>query len=121
SNLHANMKRNFFSIAAGLGIFCAVGTPPAVAQQSDSLTGLVELLNETNDPQLQLDVLRGVSEALKGRRGLAMPEGWQRVEEKLGASSNNEVRLLTQGLGLAFGSQRALQDLRDVVRDENAS
>src|SRR5690606_12168875 len=52
---------------------------------------------------------------------LEMPQGWEPVEQKLGTSGNNEVRLLTQSLGLAFGSQKALEDLRAVVRDRNAS
>ena len=115
------MKRSVFSIAAGLGVLCAAGTPQIQAQQTDNLAGLVEILRETDDAQLQLDVLRGVSEALAGKRDLEMPKGWQEVEEKLGESRNNEVRLLTQSLGLAFGSQRALEELRAVVRDRSAN
>ena len=85
-----------------------------------ALNSLVQVLNEAADPQLQLDILRGMSDALKGKRDAAMPSGWERVEQRLGASENSQVRLLTQTLGLTFGSQRALAQLRAVVQDRTA-
>ena len=114
------MKRTLFSLSAATALFLT-GIGAAFAQQTDSLTGLITILQETDDTQLQLDVLRGVSEALKGKRDLPMPEGWQQVETKLGASRNEEVRFLTQSLGLTFGSQRAMEQLREVVRNRSAN
>jgi putative heme-binding domain-containing protein len=84
------------------------------------LNALVEVLKETADPQVQLDILNGMSDALKGKRDLAMPAGWDRVEQRLGASTNTQVRLLTQSLGLTFGSKQALAQLRAVVLDRAA-
>ena len=115
------MKRWLLSLAGGCALLLAGGMVEMRAQETDSLSGLVTILRETEDTQLQLDVLRGVSEALKGKRGLPMPEGWSEVERKLGESSSEEVRLLTQSLGLAFGSQRALNELREVVRNPNGN
>jgi hypothetical protein len=48
------------------------------AQNDEALTALVQVLGENDDVQFQLDVLRGMSEGLKGRRGVKMPQGWMR-------------------------------------------
>jgi putative heme-binding domain-containing protein len=86
--------------------------------QAENLVLLVQVLEQTDDPQFQLDVLRGLAEALKGQRSLPMPEGWESAEKKLATSPNNEIRLLTQSLALTFGSKQALQQLRQTVQNE---
>src|SRR6266498_1703480 len=78
---------------------------------ADPLPALVQVLGETPDPQLQLDILRGLSAAFKGRRQVPMPEGWEQIESKLGRSANVDVRALAQSLSLTFGSARALTAL----------
>ncbi len=93
---------------------------PTRAQDSDALPALIAVLNDSKDPQLQLDVLHGISDALKGKRDVPMPIGWQKVEDKLGRSDNGEVRLLAQSLGLTFGSEHALAAIKQVVRNRNA-
>jgi putative heme-binding domain-containing protein len=85
-----------------------------------AVDSLVQVLSESADAQLQLDILRGMSEALKGKRDVAVPAGWERVEQRLGAGNDPQVRLLTQSLGLTFGSKQALAQLRAVVQDRNA-
>lgn len=94
--------------------------PPAHAQSDEALTALVQVLGQNDDVQFQLDVLRGMSEGLKGRRGLKMPQGWEEVAAKLGQSSNPEVRELTQSLSLTFGSATAMAALRKTLTDPNA-
>jgi putative heme-binding domain-containing protein len=99
----------------------AFGILVVAAQAADpAVDSLVQVLSESRDAQLQLDILRGMSDALKGKRDVAMPAGWERVEQRLGASENQQVRLLTQSLGLTFGSKQALAQLRAVVQDRNA-
>jgi len=99
----------------------AFGILVAAARAADpAVDSLVQVLSESRDAQLQLDILRGMSEALKGKRDVAMPAGWERVEQRLGASNDQQVRLLTQSLGLTFGSKQALAQLRAVVQDRNA-
>jgi len=90
------------------------------AQNDEALTALVQVLGENDDLQFQLDVLRGMSEGLKGRRGVRMPQGWDDVATKLGKSSNREVRELTQSLSLTFGSATAMNSLRNTLADANA-
>src|SRR5688572_25458547 len=100
-----------------LGVLLAA---PIRAQESDGLAALITLLNQAKDPQLQLDILRGISDALKGKRDLPMPQGWPSVEEKLGRSEDEQVKLLAQSLGLAFGSESARSAIKQVVQNGNA-
>jgi len=97
--------------------------PPLFAETNagaDPLPGLVRLLSETTDPQLQLDILRGLSAAFKGRRQVPMPEGWEQTESKLSQSANVDVRALALSLSLTFGSTRALAALRKTLSDPSA-
>jgi putative heme-binding domain-containing protein len=109
------MNRYLLSLAAVLLLVVSVQ-----AQNADPISSLISVLNDSKDPQLQLDVLRGISDALKGKRNVAMPAGWAAVEEKLGKSDNEQVRLLAQSLGLMFGSERALQAIKAVVQNKTA-
>ena len=102
-------------LAYGISFFL-IATPAA----DSALPTLVQVLNDAADPQLQLDILTGMSEALKGKRDVAMPAGWDKVEQRLSRSTNVQVRLLTQSLGLTFGSANALEQLRLVVQDRTA-
>jgi len=90
------------------------------AQETDNLALLLEVLQGTEDQQFQLDVLRGLSEGLRGRRQASMPKGWESIESKLGQSANTEIRSLTQSLSLTFGSTRALSALRSTLMDTAA-
>lgn len=86
-----------------------------------TLPRFVQLLSTTNDPQFQLDVLRGLSQAMQGRAQVPMPNGWEAVEPKLSRNENPEIRSLTQSLGLKFGSPAALTALKKTLRDPGAN
>ena len=95
--------------------------PPAVgrrAAQPRSLTPLVHVLLTTDDAAVQRDVLRGMIEALQGRR-LAAPEGWAQVKQKLAASANAEVREKALLLSVMFGDPEATAALRKTAADPN--
>lgn len=91
----------------------ALGIPEAFA-------AITESLNRVNTEAHQLDILNGLTMALKGQRKAAMPEGWEVVAAKLNASPNAEVRAQTQSLSLTFGSSDALASLRKTLMDETA-
>lgn len=93
---------------------------PLRAQNEDALPALVQLLGQSDDPQFQLDLLKGMGEGLKGRRGVAMPAGWEDVSAKLAKSPNAQVRELAQSLSLTFGSRAALAALRERLADPKA-
>ena len=87
------------------------------AQSDDALPILVQVLQSADDPQVQLDILKGLSDGLKGRRGVKAPAGWDAVATKLAQSPNPQVRELVQQLSLTFGSASALGDMRKQLLD----
>jgi putative heme-binding domain-containing protein len=109
-------------LGAALGVMAGGSGFEARAQgNSDGgIEGLVQVLQASDDAQVDLDILKGISAALKGKRNAAMPEGWPQVEKKLSGSANEEVRLLAQSLSLTFGSKDALEQLSKIARDKNA-
>jgi len=90
------------------------------AQDAEALAALVGVLKEVDDPAFHLDILKGISAALKGQRNIKMPKGWKEIAPKLAKSSNAEVRQLAQSLSLTFGSKAALDALRKVLVDGKA-
>ena len=94
----------------------------AIADDSgDTLGPLVQLLAESDDAQFQLDILKGMSEALKGRAGMAMPQNWPAAAEKLSKSPNAEVRAMGQSLSSFFGDPATMEKLKKVVKDKSAA
>ena len=91
------------------------------AQSDDALPILVQVLASTDDAQVQLDILKGMGDGLKGRRGVKAPAGWDALATKLGQSSNAQVKELVQQLSLVFGSASALADMRKQLLDAKAS
>ena len=110
------MKSLLVSLVLLLGL-----VPMLRGQSDDALPALVQVLAQTDDTQFQLDVLRGMSEGLKGRRGVKMPAGWEDASAKLSKSSDPQVRELTQSLSLTFGSASALASLRRILMDSTAA
>jgi putative heme-binding domain-containing protein len=98
-------------------LWCAFAS---CAWAADPVPSLIKMLQESDDTQFQLDLLRGMSEALVSQRELAMPAGWEAVEQKLGASSNSEMKALAQTLSLKFGSSAARDALRKTLQDRSA-
>ena len=93
---------------------------PLRAQDAEALAALVGVLKEVDDPAFHLDILKGISAALKGQRNIKMPKGWKEIAPKLAKSPNAEVRQLAQTLSLTFGSKAALDALRKVLVDGKA-
>src|ERR1051325_5291053 len=87
----------------------------------DTLGPLAQLLAESDDASFQLDILKGMSEALKGRAGMAMPANWPAAAQKLGKSPNAEVRQMAQSLSSFFGDPATMEKLKKVVKDHSAA
>jgi putative heme-binding domain-containing protein len=96
--------------------FCFAHPNPARAAESP-LELVVSVLNTTDDPALHRDVLRGIQEALAGRRDVPMPRGWPAVYRRLAESSDVEVRETATALAVVFGDPQALAALRKVIAD----
>jgi len=105
-------KTSLLAFSLAIALATTLSLPAA-----DSLPQLVRLLGESRDAQLQLDLLRGLSQAMEGRAQVPMPVGWDIVEPALVKSGNTEIRSLTQALGLKFGSPAALAALKVTLRN----
>jgi putative heme-binding domain-containing protein len=68
-------------------------------------------------PVLHRDVLRGIQDALAGRRQMGMPEGWRTTYPRLVDSPYPEVRDRALALAVLFGDERAVAALRRLAED----
>jgi len=110
----------FFVLLVALLVAVFIPARAQTAKTIDALAGLTQLLAQSDDPQFHLDILKGMSDGLKGRRGVKMPAGWDGIAEKLLQSPNAQVRELAQSLSVTFGSTTALTALRKTLLDANA-
>jgi putative heme-binding domain-containing protein len=113
--LNARMSMKY-CLALLMGLLLTAALAPAQSDE-DALPALVQLLQLSDDPQFQIDLLKGMSDGLKGRRGVKMPAGWEALATKLARSPNPQVRDLAQSLSVAFGSASALASLRQTLVD----
>jgi putative heme-binding domain-containing protein len=100
----------------------AVIAPVAVAAETkaDGPALLVRVIAQSNDPQLQLDVLRGMYAALEGRRSVPTPQGWSDVYAKLARGDNAELRTLAHQLAAIYGDKRAIAEMTKTLEDVKA-
>src|SRR6185436_9438361 len=82
---HASM-RTLKHCCALAGVFLALAATPAQAQSDEALPALVQVLGASDDSQFHLDILKGMSDGLKGRRGVKMPAGWEAAAATLAKS-----------------------------------
>jgi putative heme-binding domain-containing protein len=106
-----------FTIAA---LIVAVASVSLAEDAPPVLSILTQQLAKTDDSNLQLNLLRGMNAALKGRRGVTPPPEWKAVAAKLAQSPNQEIRDLLQSLGTVFGSSDAFASLRKTAVDDKA-
>lgn len=84
--------------------------------------GLERLLAEfRGEEDKAVDVLRGMTEALSGRRRVSKPAGWSDFEASLHGGEEGEVGELRRQLGALFGDGVALDELQKIARDNKAS
>jgi putative membrane-bound dehydrogenase-like protein len=90
-----------------------------LAVEPSGLSRLVRLLQDA-DEAVQMDLLRGIHDALLGRRQVAMPSGWPKVYRKLVESLNGEMRERAMLLAVLFDDQEAVRALRQRLADRSA-
>src|SRR5262245_13725800 len=95
-------------------------TGAAADEKPRPLDALAKLLADSDDVDVQKDVLRGMSDALAGRRNVAAPKGWGEVHKKLSASKDDEVRERVMTLSVLFGDPQAMAALKKTVEDKKA-
>ncbi len=65
----------------------------------------------------QKSILRGIQQALAGRRQVRMPGRWTAALEKISASKDAEVRTLARSLSVVFGDAATLKNLRQLLAE----
>jgi putative heme-binding domain-containing protein len=85
------------------------------------LAPLVQVLAEIDDAAVQLDLLTGMREGLKGRQSVAMPEGWAKAYTKLAKSSDAKVRDHARALAIVFGDRAAIEEVKTLALATKAS
>lgn len=101
------------SILVSTCIFAQEPAPPVLGI-------LLQQLAKTEDANTQLNLLRGINAALKGRRGITAPPEWAALAPKLAKSDNAEIREIAQTLGTIFGSSDAFAAARATAADPKA-
>ncbi|HEY7329957.1 MAG TPA: c-type cytochrome [Gemmataceae bacterium] len=107
-------------VAAASLLMIGVVPLSAADPQKRTLAPLVRILAQSNDAAVQLDILRGMHEALQGRRSAPAPEGWSQVYRKLAESEQMEIREKALQLSVLFGDPQALAVLRQTADDPRA-
>ncbi|MBI3870269.1 MAG: c-type cytochrome [Verrucomicrobia bacterium] len=72
---------------------------------------------DRKDLPFRLNILKGMAEALRGRRKAAAPEGWSRIVETLGSNGSDPLKQLITELSVVFGDGRASDELKTIVKN----
>jgi putative heme-binding domain-containing protein len=84
------------------------------------LEAVVGLLGRVETPEVQLDLLQGVRDGLKGRKQVKTPAAWTAVEGKLAASTVQQVGEVTRMVALLLNAPGAPAALLQIVADPSA-
>ena len=103
-----------------LSAVCPTSSSHSLAQETDSLGLLVQVLKGTEDPAIQASLLKGILSGLEGRRDVPAPKGWSEVSGKLLESKDSEVRKMALELGQVFGDPAAIKLMLATVRNKKA-
>ncbi|CAN5307194.1 hypothetical protein BH23VER1_BH23VER1_25330 [soil metagenome] len=111
------------TIALVIALAALAGPTSAIAQQDSAATLriLVKTLSAIDNPDAQANILRGMNASLKGKQGVAAPEEWDALYEKLRTSPNEEVRRQALALAASLGNAAALGSLRQMLADPDAA
>lgn len=111
--------RSLMILAANLALLLI---PCAAAQAEDDagLAPLVQVLADIDEPEVQRDLLAGMRDGLKGRKTIAMPDGWTKVYPRLAKSPDVKVREHAQALAILFGDPAAITEVKALALAKKA-
>lgn len=87
----------------------------------DALAALTPVLAPASDQRRQRDLLDGMLAAMEGRRRATPPAGWLDALDKLAHSEDVATRQRAQELLVVFGDGRAVDELKQLAVDAEAS
>ena len=86
----------------------------------EAVSRLVDSLLNRSDSFARLDILEGMSQALRGLRKATPPTNWPEVSSMLMAGPDKRVAAAARELSVVFGDGRALDELRQIVTNNDA-
>jgi len=87
-----------------------------IERQPENVAAVLKRVSENGiDPAVTTDVLRGMTEALRGWRKASPVTGWDTFSAANSNSEITEIRRLSRELSLVFGDGRALDELRKIA------
>ena len=91
-----------------------------IERQPATVALLVDLLGSSSpNVDVQLDILHGMTDALRGWRKAPAPAIWASVSPELAKADNADVKRLSRELSVVFGDGRALDELKKIARDNS--
>ncbi|MGI8978129.1 MAG: PVC-type heme-binding CxxCH protein [Pirellulaceae bacterium] len=91
-----------------------------IERNGDAVNEVVKSLLQHKEEQFRLDVLEGMSQALRGWRKAPAPKNWTEVSAVLAKSDSAKVKEAAQKLGVVFGEGRAIEEVKQLVTNEGA-
>jgi putative heme-binding domain-containing protein len=79
---------------------------------------LAKLLSENAEVQFRIQILEGMSSALKGFTQAKAPSNWKSAADLLEKENDPQIKKLARELSAVFGDGRALDELRLMVSNE---
>jgi len=92
-----------------------------LAGTPDNIALLVKAAGDSKSAEHQIALLRGIQDALKGKRNAPAPVEWPVAFAALAKSTNMEVKAQAQTLAVVFGDKAALAAIRKTVADHALS
>lgn len=86
---------------------------------SQAMDTLVAGLAKAESSNSQLTFLKAIRSALVGQRQASAPKGWAQASGKLLQSSNAEVVLQATALGVTFGDEASLSQMRSQIANDS--
>ena len=93
-----------------------------IDKQPAAIDRVLAFVETSNDQVVQLNMLNGVEDGLRGWRKAPQPENWSSVVSSIGKSAPSDSKLSTvvRSLSVLFGDGRAIDEVRKIVLDEQA-
>jgi putative heme-binding domain-containing protein len=113
--------RAILVVALAAVLFLPPRARAAEPAPDEGIALLVQVLGDSDDPAVQLDILKGINAALEGRRRVQAPAGWAAARDKLDKSASAEVREQARALSAVFGDDAAFDALRKTLADAKAA
>ena len=92
-----------------------------VQSEENNLDLIIKFVNKSSDEQVQLNMLKGIYDGLKGVNKLEAPKGWSELSSRLSSSDNAEIKKLMTQLNQKFGNEKAIQEALAKVKNPKAS